>query len=294
MFELLNLLVLGFHFLNVQTGKEHRVDVKCYIRSYKLTQCVWNLPISPDIRLFYWLINEDENLTTPSPHFQECSSYVSIDTRSTMCDMQRNYRQSMPIKLKWNETVIKNPTIPALSIMSPPPMNWTYIVKGNRANIMWTPPDFGDDQLFTYTLSYTHCGEKTEITHLTNVTYQLTLDSACNYCMVIKPVYQYLGGKTYWSDEKCFGVNITVADGESKLKTYVIVFISVVSALLAALTFLCLWKNKDKIFPKIPEPRDYFTDVLNNNKMTVVDWCMPVEEEENCKISLVADHKVDS
>ncbi|XP_034413096.1 interleukin-13 receptor subunit alpha-1 isoform X5 [Cyclopterus lumpus] len=79
-------------------------------------------------------------------------------------------------------------------------------------------------------------------------------------------------------------------DSDPSAWLYAAIIIPVMFAGLAALVLVCCRKNKEYMFPKVPEPRDLLSNISdNNNKSADHTLCVPAEEDDNCRISLVVD-----
>ncbi|GLD72527.1 uncharacterized protein AKAME5_002385200 [Lates japonicus] len=136
-------------------------------------------------------------------------------------------------------------------------------------------------------LNYTACNGHVEKDEHSLTSMQLDVIPHCKYCMTIKAKYRDLGS-TALSDEKCFD-----AETDPIALVYAAIIIPLIFAGLATLTFVCCKRNKEHIFPKVPQPRDLLSDISdNNNKSTVYNLYIPAEEEENCKITLVMDPQI--
>lgn len=169
-----------------------------------------------------------------------------------------------------------------LCTVRPPPLNWTVVEVGDAFNISWIPPDVLGLDLWKFRINYTECGENKSVLIPHRTSHQLPRVAHCQYHMAIKAVYKEHG--TEWSDKKYFGAD------PNAVVYVVFILIPLMFAGLAVLAFVCCRRNKESIFPKVPEPRDLLSDISdNNNKITVRNLYVPAKEEEDCKITLVID-----
>ncbi|KAM4537505.1 uncharacterized protein PAE49_021817 [Odontesthes bonariensis] len=265
-------------------------DLNCYSSTARQAHCSWS-PASnaTDLSFFYLLVDETPNGAPPS-QLKECSSYINTGGVKTGCDLQATTQEAIHILLNGtlNNTTVRNTfTFETINDVKPPPLIWKVTKNGTKLNISWTPPDVLSQDCWEFNINYTECGKiksfiiKQEVTsHLMNWV------PHCEYCIAIRALSSE--GNTPWSDQKCFGADVNWS-------VYAAVIIPLVIACLAALTFKCYWKNKEKIFPKVPKPRDLLTDISdNNNESTRCNMYIPAEEEENCKITLLTDTQISS
>ncbi|XP_073331448.1 interleukin-13 receptor subunit alpha-2-like [Pagrus major] len=259
-------------------------NLNCFIHSSKLTKCSW-LPVSnaPDFSFFYELadIYGSDDSDTP---LQACSAYsYTADGRRTGCDLQADINHDIQILFNGtlNNRTVRNTYTRMLKCYAKPlPLKWTVIKAGDKFNISWIPPDFGELSHWKFTIKHTACSKTTFFDRIDTST-ELNVVPHCEQCLAIKVERKVTGGESEWSDEQCF-------DSEPNALVYAAIIIPLMFAVLAVLTFACCKKNKDIIFPKVPEPRDFLSDISdNNNKITVRNLCIPAEED--CKITLVID-----
>ncbi|KAF1380417.1 hypothetical protein PFLUV_G00163520 [Perca fluviatilis] len=283
MFQSLDLLTLSFLLIMVKSQQELVKDVQCYIHSANQAHCSW-VPCSPapDLKFYYQLWNESFSDPVDSPVLQ-CSEYRYPDGVRTGFDLKANIFQSIVILI--NGT-LNNAMKPLEKIffsenVRPPALNWTVTKTGDQFLISWTPPDI--PATWTYVINYTECNESKTKEVEKNET-SLALVPHCPYSIKIKATCS--GGWTPWSDVKYFDV------GTSPW-VYAGIVVPLVFAGLAVLVFVCFRKNKERIFPKVPQPRDLISDIYdNNNKSTVCNLYIPAKEEDNCKITLVEEPQI--
>ncbi|XP_045921697.1 uncharacterized protein LOC123981097 [Micropterus dolomieu] len=264
------------------------------IYSSKKSHCSWT-PVShtPDLAFFYRLQNEDQTTEadddTLSP-LKECSSYNYAAGVRTGCDLQADIKHA--IHLLFNGTQ-KNMTVRntfrrvLLENVRPSALEWNVTKNGSQLNISWIPPDIIDLSQWKFIINYTECDQIKVKTVDGDLSIQVKLVSHCRYRMAIKAqTTGAIQAETPWSDEKYFD-----ADTDPNALVYAAaIIIPLMFAGLAVLTFMCCRKNKEKIFPKVPEPRDLISDISdNNNKSNVCNLYIPAVEEDNCKITLVID-----
>lgn len=273
-------------FIVNQTYPELVRNLSCYIQSSQKTHCSW-LPASPglDLPFFYRLstedgsVSRDKNVITP---LLECSAYTRTEGIRTGCDLQARVTQAIDILFKdtWNNMPARNTFRRDLFLsvkLDPLRLNATKM--GNKVIITFTPPDIdlGD---WTFFIKYNECNvEKNQITQIETVA-TLELLPHCRYCFAIKA--ESNKKETPWSKEECFD-----AETDPNAWVFAAIVIPLVCVCLAALTFVCFRKNKDTIFPKVPVPRDFLSDISNNNNKS--NLYIPREEDDNCKITLVID-----
>ncbi|XP_040886751.1 uncharacterized protein LOC121176758 [Toxotes jaculatrix] len=265
-------------------------NLQCYIHSSKDAYCFWEPANNPSVfGFFYRLLEENfsksDNDKSPLPRLQECSSYNYTDGVRTGCHLQASIQHSIDILFNGtvNNTFFRNTFKKYLfNDVRPPPLKWTVKKNGNKFEISWTPLDIGVDDV-KYIINYTECTTVKTQEILGRTSTELDVLPECPYRMAIKAENSRLHISTPWSDEKHFD-----ADKDPNALVYAAVVIPLMFAGLAALIFLCYRKNKEQIFPKVPQPRDFLSDICdNNNKSTVCNLYVPRKEEENCKITLV-------
>ncbi|XP_031707278.1 interleukin-13 receptor subunit alpha-1 [Anarrhichthys ocellatus] len=264
-------------------------DWECYIYSATQTYCSWHAASqAQDLRFFYWLTNENflgPVVEKPSSRpILECPSYLYNGDVRIGCELEANVHHSIDILFNGtlNDTFARN-TYKIMSIkVQPPPLNWTVNKTTDHFVIEWTPPDI--PLTWTYIIYYTECGQPKITPDITENPYNLSLNPGCQYRMTIKA--STTRGETLESDEKYFD-----RDTDPNAWLYAAILIPLMLAGLAALMFVCCRKNKEYIFPKVPEPRDLLSYISNNNnnESTVHKLYVPPEEEDNCKITLVVD-----
>ncbi|XP_068569691.1 interleukin-13 receptor subunit alpha-1 isoform X2 [Cebidichthys violaceus] len=261
-------------------------DWECYMYSATHTHCSWpTASQAQDLRFFYWLLHMDSvdgNYEPSSLRLQECSLYKG-DVR-TGCDLEMNVHHSIYVLFNGtlNNTFARNTFNRWPIKVRPPPLNWTVTKTTDRFLIEWTPPDI--PLSWTYIIKYTECGKPKIKTDIKGNSYELNLRPECQYYMTIKGSTNE--GGTPESDEKYFD-----ADTGPNAWLYAAIIIPLMLAGLTALMIVCCRKNKEYIFPKVPEPRNLLSDISNNNnnKSTVHSLYVLPEEEDNCKITLVVD-----
>ncbi|XP_044039057.1 interleukin-13 receptor subunit alpha-1 isoform X2 [Siniperca chuatsi] len=268
--------------------------LECCIFSSKQSHCSW-LPASqaPDLRFFYALQNEDLGTSIYNDALsvlQECSSYSYTNSTRTGCDLQGHFTQA--IIILFNGTLNNKPVRNTFrkefnKCVKLPPLEWTVTKTEDKFIIRWIAPDIVSLPDWKFQIIYTECNDRKIKDVEGNTSVDLVLVPHCPYRMAIKAETQ--GGRKIYTtgiDEKYFD-----ADTDPKM---ILILTSIIIPLmfagLAALTFMYFSKNKEKMFPKVPQPRDLLSDISdNNNKSTVHNLYIPAEEEDNCKITLVID-----
>lgn len=267
-------------------------DLSCYVYAANRIKCDW-LPASHalDVTFFYWLVKNDftDSIYDPRtvPVIQECSQYHYTGSIRTGCDLAGgfNYMLYMSFKERHvNNTLAKN-TFQKFLKVQPPPLSWNIAKTGRKYLISWTPPDIA--LRWVYILNYTECTEtKTLDAKDGKTSIEFEAVPHCAYCMMIKAkLADGDESETPWSQKECFD-----ADADPYALLYVAVTIALVLGGLTALFFVCCRNNKEKIFPKVPQPVDLISDISeNNNKNTLLGLYVLTAEEETCKITLVED-----
>uniref|UniRef100_A0A8D0A522 Interleukin-13 receptor subunit alpha-1-like n=1 Tax=Sander lucioperca TaxID=283035 RepID=A0A8D0A522_SANLU len=225
--------------------------------------------------VFCWRWLPKEDFTVPGkPSFNptECLKYRYTDGVRTGCDLEANIDQSILILLNgtYNNSLARNTfkKWPSNN-MRPPPLNWTVTETVDQfLNVSWTPPDIPVQ--WTYIINYTECDERKTVTS--------------KHCSCIGHSETTIMLLTF--------VHAAAETGPDAW-LFAAIIVPVMFAGLAVLLCVCFRKNKEHIFPKVPEPRDLISDIFdNNNKSTVCNLYMPAEEEDNCKITLVEESQI--
>ncbi|XP_011486073.1 uncharacterized protein LOC101175200 [Oryzias latipes] len=252
-------------------------DLQCYGYTAAIMKCSWSPAAdAPDVA-FFWT-----NAPGSSP-LQECSSYSEVQDQKRGCDVQISENKEFFILINGtlNSTAVRNSFgWHSYTLVRPPPLNWTVTKSGKNFQIHWIPPSVLSLTQWKFLINLTECGEKKDIRVQAQTSYVLGVKRQCAYCMTIRA--ESRKGNSLTSQEACFE-----ADAENNWLLYAAITIPVLVAFVATLTFVCCTKNKDKIFLKVPEPRDLITD--NNNKSTFSNLYIPAEEERCCQINLLID-----
>ncbi|XP_029382838.1 interleukin-13 receptor subunit alpha-1 [Echeneis naucrates] len=272
--------------VRIATYPEMVKNLECYIFTSKNGQCSWD-PTNPDVELnfYYWLSDEygkiSDNNSIQSP-LRECPSYRHTGNVTTGCDLQMNAKK---IYMMFNGTVNSTFFRNTFSMMlddrvRPPALKWTVIEDEDKFIIRYNPPDFNFTD-WVYKINYTECNRS----KISNILYNdsITRDPLCHYCIAIKAEEEKTNSGTPWSDTKCYDAKVV----HNQL-VYIVMVIPLLIAFLVILTFVCCRKNKDHIFPKIPQPRDFLSDITSNNNKIKRNLAISAEEE-TCKITLVTD-----
>ncbi|XP_034531969.1 interleukin-13 receptor subunit alpha-1 [Notolabrus celidotus] len=268
-------------------------DLQCFIHSSKLTRCSWlNATKASDFHFFYRLedLSSNESYNNKSKTItQECQPYKDPGGIRTGCDLLAKTTQSMIIII--TGTLDSKPfrnTFSRKLHVKPPALTWTVTKTKKEFIIKWIPPEVLDLSDWKFVVNYTECNElkpEKEIPGETSL--KLPMVSRCQYQMSIRAVADGRG-ETPWTEEKYFD-----ADTDPYRMIYAAVIIPLIFAGLAAFAFVFCRKNKEHIFPEIPEPKFLITDIYNNNNNKIHNLCIPEEEEDNCEITLVVDPQTD-
>ncbi|XP_041841395.1 interleukin-13 receptor subunit alpha-1 [Melanotaenia boesemani] len=257
-------------------------DIECYSYNATAARCSWSQKSdTPDLRFFYQLVSENENDFISD--LMECASYVTEGVQ-TSCNLQAN--TSFNILIMFNGTVnntsVRN-TFERKTIknVKPPPLTWSVTKSGTKLNISWVAPDVLRSSSWKYRIDYTECNKMKDLTVVESTSYQINLVPHCRYCMSV--VAQSSAGSTAPGKQICI-------DEQGSNLVYIAVFIPLVFASMVLFAFVCYKKNKDSVFPKVPQPRDLLSDLSNNNNESphFYVYC-PIEDEVSCEVTLVAD-----
>lgn len=272
-----------------ETNPELVTDFQCYVHSPKQTNCSWSpTGIAADLRFFYKSEDEWDAIVIG---IEECPSYTYTDGLRTGCYLPVNTQHiiSVLFNTTLNNKTVRNTFLKHLiRFVRPPPLNWKVKKSGNQFNITWYPPEVIAQDEWEYIINYTECGQrKSLITLKEKTSHELDRVPHCNYSIAIKAKYGEKG-ETPWTNEQYFE-----ADSGFSPLVFLAITIPLVVATLTVLTVMCYQKNKDTIFPKVPEPRDLLSDICDNNNKTVLcNFQAMAVEEDNCKIALVVEPKI--
>ncbi|XP_051924105.1 uncharacterized protein LOC127602196 isoform X2 [Hippocampus zosterae] len=272
-------------FLNV-TYPELVRNVQCSITSSTLTQCSWVLLGSPpDFAFYYLLVNEVDDVPSGVMSLSECPRYTVTEGVRTGCHLQSKTYES--IHILFNATLkkglVRNTFEKKPVQVTPPPLKWNVSKVAGKFNLSWDPPDVLGLAWWTFIINYTECG-KEKIQMVEGETWKLmSRVSHCPYRMTLKA--QSDRGDSEWSEVKYF-------DKESNASLYAAIIIPLLCAILVTLTCVCCRRNQERIFNKVPEPRDLLSDIRNNTKNErIFNPYFPEKEEEVCQISVVKDQQ---
>ncbi|XP_069015257.1 interleukin-13 receptor subunit alpha-1-like isoform X2 [Embiotoca jacksoni] len=277
-------VVLNFNDSDLVTG------LKCTSYPANRIQCSWSpAGHTLDLGFFYQLVTECSGKTPVSPETRECPSYRFTDGVKTGCDLKATTCEAIYILFNGtqNNTLLRNTFHKILLYdVRPSTLQFTLKKNGTTLNVSWTPPDMFRLENWMFRINYTECNEnKSEVVE--GVTfYQLLLAPHCAYNITVRAESEK--GHTLWSENQYFD-----ADADSNTFVYAAVFIPLVIAGLAVLMFVCWRKNKNNIFPEVPQPVNLIDEISdNNNKSTLFNLYVQSEEEETCKITLVTDPQI--
>ncbi|XP_028998161.1 interleukin-13 receptor subunit alpha-1 [Betta splendens] len=264
---------------------------RCYIRSRDRSYCSWEPAAdAPHARFYYRLQKQGpDSGAGDSSSLRECGTYRYHDDGTRGCEIEAGdpYRIYIVVNATQNGSSVWNTFQKALfTEVRPAALNWTVHKTQDWFHISWSPPDvFNEEEAFlwTYWINYTECGNTTKLeVHQTQ--HRLRREPRCPYRIRIKAHSER--GESPWSDEERF-------DADPSPAVYAAVVVPLLFACVAALVCACCRRNKENLFPKIPQPRDLLSDIVdNNNKSPVCNMYVPAVEEESCKITLVIDPQV--
>ncbi|XP_074478892.1 interleukin-13 receptor subunit alpha-1-like isoform X1 [Sebastes fasciatus] len=239
------------------------VDLECYVHATRQTHCSWHQAPDrhADLRFYYRVLRNDGSVSIydkSDQKVQECSSYIDPDG-FTGCDLEADNSDEIHILINGtlnNTHVLYTDKIEPY--VRPPALNWTVTKTGGKFYINWTLPNIPVQ--WNTTIRYTECND-TKYKHYEKGETSAVWDvvSNCPYRMDIRTKPLYVEGReSPRSEEKYF-------EADTNLWLYATIIIPLMFAGLAALIFVCFRKNKDIIFPKVPEPRDFLSDISDNN-----------------------------
>lgn len=271
------------------------MKVDCAILSSSRVHCAWKPPSSAQLQLFYnvALAPRSNNFTElrECPHYSEqrngCD--LPVKTENPTLDLSE-----LPINLllkgtMGNRTIRNVRQIQNLRRIEPvpvklQPLKWT--VKASEENFLidWISPAFNKN--WTYIISYIRdeCNKRgtSEIRSLEKPPYELRRQANCSYDISMRGVWE--SGSTEWTAKEHFDVV-----SNSKVAMLALVLIPMFLAVLVVLTLFWWMRNKDRIWPKVPQPNsELFEDLMNNNNKA--NFYLPKAEEE-CEVTLVIDPK---
>ncbi|XP_008285384.1 uncharacterized protein LOC103361154 [Stegastes partitus] len=256
-------------------------NFECYVYTRRNTHCGW-VPDShtSDLRFYYRLEN---HYAGGNSELQECSLYNYTGGVRTGCEVKATDNHNIFVFFNGtlNNRLVRNTFERKLALnVRPPALQWTVTKTEDKFNISWTPPDVSPLNEWTFLLNYTECNVQKPDKRTNNTSCELDRNPDCRYCIAIK-AKRAGGGETPWSPYECFGKDIDAL-------VYMAFIIPLGVTALAVLTFICCRKNIKKICPKIIKPADYISDIINNNnKGTVWNFPIPVEEEHTCEITVM-------
>ncbi|XP_056298977.1 uncharacterized protein LOC130211959 isoform X2 [Pseudoliparis swirei] len=256
-------------------------ELQCYIYSATHTHCSWQ-PASraPDLRFFYRLLNNNFSESGPQDvDIRECSWSGGVRPG---CDLEADTSHTLHILFNGtvNHTAASNTfkRDPSHDVR-PPPLNWTVTKTRDKFLIRWTRPEI--ERRWKFEINYTECRETKSIAVDGGTSMELDRVPRCPYSMAVRAFME--DGKTPFSDQLYF-------DADPNPWPYAAIVLPVTLAGLVVLVLVCCRKNKEYMFPKVPEPRDFLRDIPdNNNKSADHHLYFPAEEDEGCRITLVVD-----
>lgn len=268
--------------------------LSCAIKSSSLTRCSWKSLPSANLSFFYNLADRD----SPFDKLRECPSY---NRTRTSCDLKMHPKQYINAMVNGtlsdatlsdrtlSDGTLSDRTIRNIRLYINVPVrlsapNLTVKESKDKFFLSWTKPDFSN-LTWKYNISYTFC-DTTLSNETSELQTELTRVAWCPYRISMKGVAVY-AGHTDWTPDKYY-------DAVSVMNpmVFAVILIPTVLAVIVILTLLWWKKNKDKVFPQVPQPNpELFTDLMdNNNKINATNFHFPKEEEE-CTVTLVDDSK---
>ncbi|KAJ4948665.1 hypothetical protein JOQ06_020195 [Pogonophryne albipinna] len=256
-------------------------DLQCSITTPTEAHCTWNLNAHTPSNLgFFYHLNNNV--------IKECPSYVHRGSVRTGCNLEANVEDS--IVFSFNGT-LKNQTVrntfkEALrSKVIAPALHWNVTKSGGKFKIRWTPPSI--KITWEYVITYKECSETKSLDGV-GETAEFTFVPKCSYRITIQAIGENGDAKTLLSDEKYFA-----AESDLNAWVYVAIILPLMVAVLAVLTIVYCRKNKEILFPKVPQPRDLISDISdNNNKSMGGKLYIPAEKEDNFNVTLVTDPQI--
>lgn len=257
-------------------------NLDCYIYSPEKGHCAWSPAWNTtDLHFFYWL---DVHYEETRRELQECSSYNYTGDVKSGCDFPAKTNTIIGILFNatLNNTVVRNSFYMDDLKVKPPAPRWEVIKTKNKFNISWNVADLPRLNTWTFEINYTQCNkEETTIVPRDSTSYVLQRVSHCQYCIGLRAKSD--SGNSLPSDKKCF-------DADKDLYWLVCAVVIFLIVTLAGVTFVCWHRNKDTIWPKIPGPPDFLSDIAKNNNESIFHKLyIPAEEEENCIVTLATD-----
>ncbi|CAN9509719.1 unnamed protein product [Ophioblennius macclurei] len=256
----------------------------CFLKSPNKAECEWSLGThSPNFRFFYGLVNECTDKVDPF-HLQECPSYVWTNGVRSGCrmDATRCHTLYALFNATLNDKPVRN-TFKRMLMKHVRPKNLTWAVQrnGNKFNISWEVPEIKVAEDWTIEINYTECGPKDILERKDQLFEVLELNPLCRKAITARATSPV--GQTPWGEWKHYE-----GDKDPRVLLLVVVLLIVV---LVVLIGACFQKNKEKLWPAIPKPKDYLSEFSNatNNKTFSHILYSPVKEENGCNVLLVVD-----
>ncbi|XP_072315390.1 uncharacterized protein [Eucyclogobius newberryi] len=255
----------------------------CIILSSNLTRCYWKPPSSADIRFFYNSDGDDNNVSVP---LQECPLYTN--NIRTGCDLPVDPEEPLNVLLNGtaNNRTIRNIHHFEFLKLKLAPLNWTVKESKKEFHISWTPPEFPNYR-WKYYINYTACSYTKDLEIVTGLSAVLPRSPECSYDISMRAVVEYNGG-TEWTRNKHYDA----ISGRDYI-LFAVILIPLLMAVLVILSLVWCMKNRENIFPKVPQPNpELFNDILNNNnKISISNFYMTKVEEE-CHLTVMVDYKL--
>ncbi|KAI9538203.1 hypothetical protein NQZ68_017936 [Dissostichus eleginoides] len=254
-------------------------DLQCFITTATESHCIWKqTAYTPSNLGFFYHLNNNI--------IKECPSYVGRGSVRTGCDLEANVKDSIVLSFNGtlNKQTVRNTFKKALKEnVRPPALQWNVTKSGGKFKICWTPPSI--QFLWKYSIRYKECNETKPLDVFTE-TAEFPFVRNCPYRITIQAFGE--GAKTPLSDEKYFA-----AESDLNAWVYLAIILPLMVAVLAVLTIVYCRKNKEILFPKVPQPRDLISDISNNNNKSMDDKLyIPAEKEDNFNITLVTDPQI--
>ncbi|XP_028285404.1 uncharacterized protein LOC114451069 [Parambassis ranga] len=271
-------------------------DLRCYIYSATEAYCSWSIVNhTAHLRFYYELVNDLQNHSSNddicSSNTQECSLYFSTNGMKTGCYLNlKGIKESegifLAVHILFNGTVENtyawNTFLRRLKDdVRPPALNCSVKKIENALEISWVHPEVGCHSDWQFIINSTVCNKNQTLKVNEKTSHKLLWDPHCPHRISVKATCE--SGETPWSEE------IYLEAEDPNVLVYAAVLIPLVVACLAAVTFALFWKFKKVIFPKVPQPKNLIDDIYDNNNKSIVGKTYVAEEEESCKITLVAD-----
>ncbi|XP_015253359.1 PREDICTED: interleukin-13 receptor subunit alpha-1-like [Cyprinodon variegatus] len=251
----------------------------CYRHTSNDVRCSWTpAPAATGLRFFYGMEFHYEDRIE---EMQECTSYIYNGSVKSGCDLKASSNAVIEIVFNatLNNTLVRNTFLEDHFKLKPPPPEVNVTKTESEFKISWNDP--GELGLNTFKLN-SYCNDVKEEFIIEERRWEtVKRDRNCRYCFSVQA--QDIDNSPE-SEQKCFDADSNVDPSLLACGLAVVLIV-----ILAVLFFLWFQRKKETIFPKVPAPRDYLSDISNNSQSSFRKLFIEAEEEENCKVTLVKD-----